>query len=127
MDPDHPARIAGVLDWEMATVGDPLMDLGTVLCYWVEAADTPEVQTFAFGPTASPGSLTRREVAARYAERSGRDLSHLTFYHCFGLFKTAVVAQQIYYRWKVGLTHDERFGAFIAGVKVMARQAAALL
>lgn len=127
LDAGDPTRIAGVLDWEMATVGDPLMDLGTALCYWVEAGDPPEAQAFAFGPTTAPGSLTRREVAERYGERSGRDLSRLAFYHCFGLFKTAVVAQQIYYRWKTGLTHDERFAAFLGGVKVMARQAAALI
>jgi aminoglycoside phosphotransferase (APT) family kinase protein len=127
LDPDDPTRIVGVLDWEMATIGDPLMDLGTTLCYWVERDDPPEVQAFAFGPTAAPGSLTRAEVAARYAERSGRDLTHLAFYHCFGLFKTAVVAQQIYYRFEKGLTHDARFAAFQLAVTSLARQAARLI
>jgi aminoglycoside phosphotransferase (APT) family kinase protein len=127
LDADDPARIVGVLDWEMATVGDPLMDLGTSLCYWVEATDPPEVLAFAFGPTAVPGSLTRAELAERYGKRSGRDLTSLRFYHCFGLFKTAVVAQQIYYRFKKGLTHDERFAAFQTAVVALARQAAALI
>jgi aminoglycoside phosphotransferase (APT) family kinase protein len=124
---DKLERIIGILDWEMATIGDPLMDLGTTLCYWVEAGDPPEMQAIGFGPTAAPGNLTRREIAERYAAATGRDLSNITFYHCFGLFKTAVVTQQIYYRFKMGLTKDARFGAFIAGVHAMARQAAAMI
>jgi aminoglycoside phosphotransferase (APT) family kinase protein len=127
LDPADPTRVVGVLDWEMATVGDPLMDLGTVLCYWVEATDPPEVLAFAFGPTAAPGSLTRRELAERYGEKTGRDLGHLAFYHGFGLFKTAVVAQQIYYRYKQGLTHDPRFAAFGVAVRTLARQAAGVV
>jgi aminoglycoside phosphotransferase (APT) family kinase protein len=109
LDAAEPTQIRGVLDWEMATIGDPLMDLGTTLCYWVEAGDPPEFQLAAFAPTARPGCPTRRELCRRYAERTGRDLSHIVFYYCFGLFKTAVVVQQIYYRYKQGLTRDPRF------------------
>jgi aminoglycoside phosphotransferase (APT) family kinase protein len=116
-------RVVGVLDWEMATVGDPLMDLGTTLCYWIEAGDPPEMQALAFGPTAAPGSLTRAELAARYAERTGRDLTQLEFYYRFGLFKTAVVVQQIYFRWKTGKTRDTRFAGWNLAVGAMARQA----
>jgi aminoglycoside phosphotransferase (APT) family kinase protein len=120
-------RITGILDWEMATIGDPLMDLGTALCYWVEPGDADDVKMLAFGPTAMPGSLTRGEVAARYAERTGRDLARLTFYRAFGLWKTAVVVQQIYARWKRGVTQDARFAAFGPGMRVLAREAARLL
>lgn len=123
LDPKDPTRIVGVLDWEMSTLGDPLMDLGTALGYWVEPSDSDELKMLAFGPTTLPGAMTRRELVARYAERTGRDASNLLFYYCFALFKTAVVLQQIYYRFKQGLTHDERFGALILGVRVLAKTA----
>lgn len=123
LDPHQPTRIIGVLDWEMATLGDPLMDLGTALCYWVEAGDPPELQAARFGPTTLPGCYTRAELCARYAERSGRDLSHALFYYCFGLFKTAVVVQQIYYRYKQGLTRDPRFAGLGQSLRILAEQA----
>lgn len=116
-------RIVGVLDWEMATIGDPLMDLGTTLCYWVEDADPPPVKAFGFGPTSRPGMLTRAELAARYAEATGRDISNIVFYFTFGLFKTAVVLQQIYYRYEQGLTTDARFAMMIEGVRLLALMA----
>lgn len=125
LDPDDLTRIKGVLDWEMATVGDPLMDLGTALSYWVDPTDDDMMRQLAFGPTTLPGSLTRPELAARYAERTGRDLSNLLFYYCFALFKTAVVAQQIYARFKKGLTKDERFAMMIVGVSVLSKTALA--
>jgi len=123
LDPEDPTRIVGVLDWEMSTVGDPLMDLGTALGYWVEATDADEIRTFAFGPTYLPGSMTRTEIAARYGDQTGRDVSNMLFYFCFALFKTAVVAQQIYYRYKQGLTHDERFAAMIIGTRLLSEAA----
>ena len=123
LDADEPTRIRGVLDWEMATVGDPLMDLGTALGYWVEAGDDDALKSFAFGPTFAPGSLTREGLAALYGQRTGRDVSNMLFYVCFALFKTAVVAQQIYARYKQGLTKDERFASFIFGVQLLAKQA----
>ena len=81
--------------------------------YWVEAGDPPELRALAFGPTALPGNPSRAELAALYAAASGRDLGRLPFYYAFGLFKIAVIAQQIYYRWKQGLTRDPRFGALL--------------
>ena len=126
LDPEDLARVRGVLDWEMTTIGDPLMDLGTALCYWVEATDPPAVRDFAFGPTAVPGSYTRREFAEHYARRTGRSLEHLDFYAAFGLFKTAVVAQQIYVRYVRGFTRDPRFAAMIHGVRALSEQALAL-
>jgi len=123
LDPGDLTRVVAVLDWEMATIGDPLMDLGTTLCYWVEAADPPELIAARFGPTTLPGSYTRAELCARYAERSGRDLTHIVFYYCFGLFKTAVVVQQIYYRYKQGLTRDPRFAQLASSMRLLVEQA----
>lgn len=116
-------RITGVLDWEMTTIGDPLMDLGTSLSYWAQASDPPAYHQLPFGPTALPGMLTRAEVAARYLARAGRTTDHLVFYYAFGLLKTAVIAQQIYYRFAKGLTTDARFGAFIFAVRLLTEQA----
>ena len=127
LDPEDPTRIVGVLDWEMSTIGDPLMDLGTALCYWVQADDPPDLQAVRFGATSLPGTPTRRELAERYAEKSGRSLEHLPFYYAFGLFKTAVVAQQIYYRFRQGLTADARFERMIHGVRALSAQAARVI
>lgn len=123
LDAACPTRIIGVLDWEMAAIGDPLMDLGTALCYWVQASDTPALRSIAFGPTTLPGCMTRQELVARYSQRTGRSLLHIVFYYCFGLFKTAVVAQQIYYRYKQGLTKDARFSRLGLAVAILAEQA----
>ena len=123
LDPNDYSNIVAVLDWEMSTIGDPLMDVGTMLSYWVERADSDEQQFFTFGPTNAPGALTRAEAASRYAEKSGRDLRNIVFYYAFACFKTAVVAQQIYARYKKGLTTDERFAMMIVGVKVLSAAA----
>src|SRR5262249_26831678 len=123
-DRDDPTRVVAILDWEMATIGDPLADLGTALCYWVQADDPPELQAMRFGPTAAPGMMTRAEIVARYADKSGRNLERLGYHYVLGLFKTAIVAQQIYRRWKDGLTKDDRFAHMILGVRAMAQQAA---
>lgn len=122
---DSPAfeRIVGVLDWEMATCGDALMDLGTSLSYWVEAGDLQGLKNLSFGPTARPGMLTRQQLAERYAEKTGRDISNILFYFAFGLYKTAVVLQQIYFRYEQGLTKDERFAGLIFGVRLLAESA----
>jgi aminoglycoside phosphotransferase (APT) family kinase protein len=110
-------KITGVLDWEMATIGDPLMDLGTSLSYWMQADDAAMFQSPIFGITMRPGMWRRADVAARYFERSGRQTDHLVFYFAFGLFKTAVILQQIYYRYAKGLTKDARFAPFIMVVR----------
>ena len=122
--PDDLSRIVGVLDWEMSTIGDPLMDLGTTLGYWVEANDPPELQSLALNLTTLPGNLTRRELIQRYAERSGRDLSNVLFYYVYALFKIAVIVQQIYARYKAGLTEDERFAMMGYVVRMLGRAAA---
>jgi aminoglycoside phosphotransferase (APT) family kinase protein len=119
--------IDAVLDWEMATVGDPLMDLGTTLGYWIDPGDDPALHTLPAGPTTLPGNLDRAGVVARYAAASGRDVSHILFYYVFGLLKIAVIAQQIYYRYKQGLTKDERFAALLGAVRLLGRTAAQAL
>jgi len=123
LDPADLTRVVAVLDWEMATVGDPLMDLGTSLGYWVQADDPPALGQVAFGPTALPGSLTRRELAERYAEQTGRATTDLLFYYCFGLFKIAVIIQQIYARFVRGHTRDARFASLNEQVAVLSQQA----
>jgi aminoglycoside phosphotransferase (APT) family kinase protein len=109
LDPADPTRIVAVLDWELCTVGDPLMDLGTTLGYWVQQDDDPRWQAMAFGPTNAPGAMSRRELAERYAERTGRDVSNMLFYYCFALLKIAGIVQQIHFRWSKGYTKDPRF------------------
>lgn len=116
-------RITGILDWEMSTLGDPLMDLGTALGYWVQIEDPAPLQMIRFGITTIPGMWTRDELARRYLAQTGRSARSLVFYYAFGLFKTAVVAQQIYYRYAKGLTKDPRFAAFLHGVRALAEQA----
>ncbi len=98
---NDPLQVVGVLDWEMATLGDPLMDLGGALAYWVEARDDPVFARFRRQPTHVPGMLTRTEVVAYYASRTGLSVTpdQWTFYEVFGLFRLAVIAQQIYYRY----------------------------
>jgi aminoglycoside phosphotransferase (APT) family kinase protein len=118
------ASIVAVLDWEMATIGDPLMDLGTSLGYWMDPDDDPALRALPAGPTILPGNLGRAAVVERYAAASGRDVSGILFYYVFGLIKIAVIAQQIYYRYKQGLTHDERFAAMIGAVRLLGRAAA---
>ncbi len=124
LDIDDPLHIVGVLDWEMATLGDPLMDLGASLAYWVESGDPPEMQALRMMPTTAPGAPTRAEVISRYARTSGRSLDDFDFYYRFGLFRLAGIAQQIYYRSYHGQTADPRFRALGAQVKILVDAAA---
>jgi aminoglycoside phosphotransferase (APT) family kinase protein len=114
-------QIIALLDWEMCTVGDPLMDLGTSLSYWSEAGD--DAFTKSFNLTWLDGNLTRQEFANRYAERSGRDVSNILYFYVFGLFKNTVVMQQIYARWKKGFTKDERFAGLLVGMQALTNTA----
>ena len=115
------SEITGILDWEMATVGDPLMDLGVALAWWCEAGDGDFSKMMNL--TWLNGALTRQQAADRYAEKTGRDLSDILFYYVFGLYKNAVIGQQIYARWKKGLTKDDRFSRLIYGVFEMSKMA----
>ncbi|MBL7816815.1 MAG: phosphotransferase family protein [Saprospiraceae bacterium] len=114
-------EIIGVLDWEMSTVGDPLMDLGAALAYWCEPQDSDFSKMFNL--TWLKGCLTRQEVVSNYAELTGRDVTDIHFYYIFGLYKNAVIMQQIYARWKKGLTKDPRFGGLIHGVFELSKMA----
>ena len=114
---DDPTRVVGVLDWEMATLGDPLMDVGGALAFWIQADDSDELQLTKRVPTDLPGMITREEFVQAYCERMGFDLTpeQWRFYEVFGLFRNAVIAQQIYYRYFHGQTTNELFAMFGPG------------
>jgi len=107
--PEDLTRVVAVLDWEMATIGDPLMDFGTSLGYWVETSDPEEWQRYGFGLTSLSGSFTRAELLEQYVQLSGRRIDDPVFYFAYGLLKIAVIVQQIYFRYQKGLTRDPRF------------------
>jgi aminoglycoside phosphotransferase (APT) family kinase protein len=111
LDSQDITLVRAVLDWEMCTLGDPLSDLATALAYWVQADDPSDIRPARWGPTSIPGSLTRAELLERYRIKTGRDVSDIVFYYVFALFKTAVIIQQIYYRYYHGFTKDERFAS----------------
>jgi aminoglycoside phosphotransferase (APT) family kinase protein len=123
LDSQDLTRIIGVLDWEMATIGDPMSDIGTAISYWIDPHDPDEMQLIRWGPTNLPGCPTRTELVERYAQQTGRDVGDIQYYFTFALFKTAVIAQQIYYRYHHGLTKDERFAFFIEATKILVRAA----
>lgn len=120
--PGDPQRIVGVLDWEMATVGDPLMDLGGALAYWVEADDDRVMRFLRRQPTHAPGMLTRDEVLVRYADRTGRPIEDPDFYEIFGLFRLAVIIQQIYRRYALRQTRNPAFRHYWIAVHYLDRR-----
>ena len=127
LDAADPLRVVGVLDWEMATVGDPLMDLGNALAYWVEADDDAALQAMRRQPTHLPGMLKRDEVVAHYAERSGRTAADFDFYQVHGLFRLAVIAQQIDQRFRAGNAHNPEFATLPRLVAALHRRCLALI
>ena len=122
-DTVDPGRLVGVFDWDMVTLGDPLVDLGTLLGYWSQESDTGPRGATGTPVSKCPGFLTREELTERYQARTGFDLSRLGFYEIFALFKTAVVVEQIYVRWVKGQTKDSRFEALGALTPVLAAAA----
>jgi len=112
LNEDDPCEILAVLDWEICALGDPLMDLGNALAYWVEAGDPDCLQTLVMQPSAAPGMLTRREILDFYQQQTGIDTTDFTFYLVYGYFRNAVILQQIYYRYFHGQTQDQRFKYF---------------
>ncbi len=112
LDPVDPTRVIGVLDWEMATLGDPLMDLGSTLAYWVQADDDMVLQRLRRQPTHLPGMLARREVLDYYCSRTGLNADNWDFYEVFGLFRLIVIMQQIYYRYYHRQTRNPAFRDF---------------
>ena len=126
LDADDVGRVVAVLDWEMGALGDALVDVGILLAYWAPTAP-PEQRDALTTVTHRSGYFTRDEIVARYAEKSGRDLTNIRYYEVFALFKIAVVIQQIYYRYVNGQTQDARFASFDARVAYLARHAAAMV
>jgi len=112
LDEKDPCKILAVLDWEISALGDPLMDLGNSLAYWQQADDPAGVLAMSMQPSAAPGMLTRAEITAYYGEKTGRDVSGMTFYHAAGLFRNAAILQQIYYRYYHGQTKNPAFAIF---------------
>lgn len=129
LDPADPTRVVGVLDWELATVGDPLMDLGSALAYWVQADDDPAFLAIRLQPTHTPGMLTRAEVVQRYAAARGIDVTpeQWLFYDVFGAFRLAGIAQQIYYRFHHGQTSNPAYGRFRDVVRILDARCTTLL
>ena len=119
LDPGNPMQIIGVLDWELTTIGDPLMDLGNTLAYWIEAADPAPVQLMRRQPSNAPGMLTRREFVDYYAEKAGIRIDNFDYYYTYGLFRLAGIVQQIYYRFYHGQTQDKRFAQFVQMNKLL--------
>jgi len=111
LNPNDLSEIVAILDWEMATVGDPLMDFGTTLAYWAEAGDPDALKPFSL--TWMPGNFTRGEAVRHYQQQSDWPVDNIVFYYAFGAFKVGVICQQIYYRYKKGLTNDPRFASLI--------------
>ena len=112
LNPDNPGEIIGVLDWEMATLGDPLMDLGGALAYWIQADDDFVMRSVRRQPSHLPGMLTRNEIVEHYCQRMNLDKAMWPFYEVFGLFRLAVIAQQIYYRYHHKQTDNPAFKNF---------------
>ncbi len=102
-------NVRAILDWEMCTLGDPMMDLGTSLAYWSMNSDHELIVNGWPSPTSIEGNPGRVELAEMYAKKTGTNVDNLVFYYAFGLFKNAVIVQQIYHRYKNGLTSDPRF------------------
>jgi aminoglycoside phosphotransferase (APT) family kinase protein len=123
LDADSPLNIIGVLDWEMCTLGDPLMDLGCTLGYWVQKDDPVEMHQMRTMPTHVAGALGRREFVELYGQLSNLEMEHFDFYYCFGIFRLIVIIQQIYYRFYHGQTRNERCKRYAAGVPILARAA----
>ncbi len=121
LDPTDLTRITAVLDWEMVTIGDPLMDLGTTLGYWMSPDVRPELLSMPFNPRVLMENISRQDLAEMYAVASGREVSNILFYYVFGTFKIAVIAQQIYGRYVKGFTTDQRFAGFDRFVAALGR------
>ncbi|MCB8976385.1 MAG: phosphotransferase family protein [Ardenticatenaceae bacterium] len=124
---DDPGQLVAIFDWDMCTLGDPMSDLGALLCYWTEPTDAPYFQQMAMMPTGDLGFLTRRELVERYAQKSGRSVHNISFYHTLGLFRLVVIIAQIYIRYARGQTQDVRFAAFGPMIPLMAKAAVSVM
>ena len=125
--PEDPAEAVAILDWDMCTSGDPLLDLGYLLNQWVEPGDNPDWIEYSSMPTAEPGFPTRDDVVQRYAEKSGLDVEGIDWYYGFSIMKFAVIIQQIFIRYHRGQTSDERFAHFDARARGAVEKACAVV
>jgi aminoglycoside phosphotransferase (APT) family kinase protein len=115
--------LVGVLDWELATVGDPLMDLGSAMAYWVDQSDDPDFLDLRRQPSHAVGMPTRKEFVERYLAVSKSDCQDFTYYEVFGLFRLAVIIQQIWYRYRAGQTTNPAFAGFGVGCNTLINRA----
>lgn len=115
-EPDNPDRVSAIFDWDMTTLGDPLIDVGTLLNYWPDPSDTEDAKRFSHAGMDRMGLVTRAEVSARYGELAGLDVSKIAWYEAFGQWKTATVVQQLHHRWAVGDSTDPRMETIAEGI-----------
>jgi len=127
VNPDDPTQVVGVLDWEMATLGDPMMDFGIAVSYWVQSDDDAFSQASRLQPSNYPGMPSRAEIIAYYSEKTGWKVDNFDFYMIFGLFRLAAISQQIYYRYYHGQTKDQRFAGFAQVTKVLEQRCLKLI
>lgn len=125
--PSGEARLVAILDWEMGTIGDPLADLGYALSFWREPGDEIDALHGALGDVFSgAGWATRGDLISRYAARTGRDMTDLTFYLVLAVWKLAILLEGSYARHLMGTTDDPFFAALEQGVPALASRALAL-
>jgi len=127
LDQHNPCNILAVLDWEICALGDPLMDLGNSLAYWIQSDDPPELRNLVVQPSNAPGMLRRSEILELYQDRTGIDTSNFTFYQVYGYWRLAVILQQIYFRYFHGQTHDKRFKTFGVAAQHLGRHCQRLI
>ncbi|MEN8041120.1 MAG: phosphotransferase family protein [Actinomycetota bacterium] len=123
---DADGQLVAVFDWDMATLGDPLVDIGTLLAYWAQP-DDPTYLVFGSEAVAIGEVMPKSEVRERYAGRAGLDVSHVSYYEGLALFRIAVIIEQIYARYVAGQTADQRFAAFEPIAPLLADAALGLL
>jgi len=123
LDANNPTNIIAVLDWEMATIGSPLMDLGCSLAYWIQKDDSSAMQAIRMMPTTIDGMMTRQQIIENYGEKTQTNVGNFDFFYVFGLFRLAVIVQQIYKRYAEGKTHNPAFNKFGEIAKVLILQA----
>ncbi len=124
---ENPFEIKAILDWEISALGDPLMDFGNTLAYWTEASDPDEMKAMCMQPCMAPGMLSRAEICELYARETGYDLSNINYYLVYGIFRLAVILQQIYYRYYHGQTKNPVFKAFGGRTDMLGNYARALI
>ena len=112
LQPDDPTKITAIIDWEISALGDPLMDLGNTLAYWIQADDPPHMQMTVRQPSNNPGMMTRQEILKFYADKTGYDVSDMAYYYVYGIWRLCVIIQQIYSRYVSGSTQDKRFKSY---------------